>query len=99
MTIGLQIVAGKVHGLALDEILHGVRRYQTRIIAGCVSGPKTLAINQDLGIDSKNRALPLRRCSRAVQTVGDDVALSVIALLRFTGKLIHHAILSSKRKR
>src|SRR5271154_1751921 len=99
MTIGFQIVAGKAHRFALDEILHGVCCYQTRVVAGGVSRPEALAINQDLRIDAKECALSWSWRFCAVQPVGDDIALSVIALFRSTGELIHHAILSSKRKR
>src|SRR5262249_58838568 len=85
----LQVAAGIVERLTLDEILHRVGSDQADVVTSGVSRPEGIAINQHLNVGSEDRILPGGHLAAAVQTVHGHVAFAVITPLPAAGELLH----------
>ena len=97
LTVRLQIVTRELEGLALDEILHGVRGDETGVVAGGVSGPEGVAVDQDFCIDAEDRTFIGGLLTFPQQAVGDDIAFAVVTLFRTACEVVHKFVFSSRK--
>ena len=87
--VRFQVVAREVQRLALDEILHRIGGDQARIVAGFVSGPECVPVDQQGHVGAKDRQRAGWRAPVAIQAVGDDVRLAVVVPFLTAGKVTH----------